>query len=329
MRTIIQGVIVSVLLGGFTVAVGQLPSADSGKQTTRSRSVDDQLHNITTLIHSTWSASQSSASGFFYKILARDPEGTVRKAGYKRIEGLWLVTNRHVLVNDANELASSITFHHRKITEKGYEWVPITISGTDLHSRCRFHQSDDVDVAVISVLDLTIDVITPKREGENNILAFQSISGDSFPGTNKVISVDVGDDALVVGYPRGFYDNFSKFPIVKSGVIASRWGAPFGGQPYFLIDAKLFPGSSGSLVISRPTNLGMRNGGVVHTADGSKKFLFLGIYSGEPPWKMGPIVETDSFVILSKEGYNVGIVWYYHLIPTIISEGKQHPSKSD
>ena len=214
-----------------------------------------------------------------------------------------------------------------KSQRKVFEWVPITISGTDLHSRCRFHQSDDVDVAVVSVLDLIRAVITPKRENETP-LAWRAVSKDLFPNINHPISVGVGDDALIVGYPRGFYDDFSKFPIVKSGVIASRWGAPFGGQPYFLIDAKLFPGSSGSLVISRPTNLGIRNGGMVATTDESKKFLFLGIFSGEPFRAMRPI-ETDSFIIISKEGYNVGIVWYYHLIPTIISEGKQHLSKPD
>ena len=133
---------------------------------------------------------------------------------------------------------------------------------------------------------------------------------------------------MVVGYPRGFYDNFPKFPIVKSGVIASKWGMPFGGKPYFLIDAKLFPGSSGSLVISRPTDFVVQKRQAYLRRDGSKEFLFLGIFSGEPFGKMRPI-ETDSFVILSKEGYNVGIVWYYHLVPTIISEGKLHPSKPE
>ena len=282
------------------------------QQRSKAISVDDRLHSISTLIHSSWPGSQSSASGFFYRIMERDPKGPPSKDGlvWLKIAELWLVTNRHVLVSETSELASSIIFHHRKITEKGYEWVPITISGTDLHSRSRFHQSDDVDVAVVSVLDLLVDVITLKRENETP-MGFQAVSKDLFPGTNKMISVGVGVDALVVGYPRGFYDKFSKFPIVKSGVIASKWGMPFGGKPYFLIDAKLFPGSSGSLVISRPTDLVVQKGQVYAHSSGSKEFLFLGIYSGE------------------YFHNNLGIVWYYHLIPTIISEGKQHPSKPE
>ena len=187
------------------------------QQRSKAISVDDRLHSISTLIHSSWPGSQSSASGFFYHIMERDLKGPPSKDGlvWLKIAELWLVTNRHVLVSETSELASSITFHHRKITEKGYEWVPITISGTDLHRRSRFHQSDDVDVAVVSVLDLLFDVITLKRENEAP-MGFQAVSKDLFPGTNKMISVGVGVDALVVGYPRGFYDNFSKFPIVKS-----------------------------------------------------------------------------------------------------------------
>ena len=290
------------------------------------RSVDDQLHCISTLILSTWQESQSSASGFFYDVLGTPGPAGKDGGAWRKIEELWLVTNRHVLVNSANELASSITFHHRKITAKGFEWVPITISGTDLHNRCRFHQSDDVDVAVVRVLDLLSDVLMEKREVETH-MAFQAVSEDLFPGIDKMVSVGVGDDALIVGYPRGFYDDFSKFPIVKSGVIASRWNSPFGGKPYFLIDAKLFPGSSGSIVISRPIDFVLRDGQIYQPAGGAKKFLFLGIFSGEPFRELRPI-ETDSFTIISKEGYNVGVVWYYHLVPTIISQGKQHPSQA-
>lgn len=43
-----------------------------------------------------------------------------------------------------------------------------------------------------------------------------------FPQNSK-LSINVGDDILVAGYPRGFYDMENKFPIVKSGVVSSRW----------------------------------------------------------------------------------------------------------
>jgi hypothetical protein len=67
-------------------------------------------------------------------------------------------------------------------------------------------------------------------------------------GSNK-IKVEVSDGVLVIGYPNGYYDEVNLFPIVKSGIVASMWGRNFKGEPCFLIDSRLFPGSSGSLVV--------------------------------------------------------------------------------
>jgi hypothetical protein len=289
------------------------------------QTVDQRLHCISTLILSEWTTAQSGATGFFYQQLSPpDPEleKSSKGQGYWRaIEGLWIVTNRHVLIHEG-QLAVSITFHHRKITPNGFEWVPITVSGNDLKARCSFHQDDSVDVAIVSVLDLLGKVMYPVPVNEKPMV-YTAVSEEDFPKTGGKITVEVGDDALVVGYPRGFYDEFSKFPIVKSGVIASFWRMPFGGKPYFLIDAKLFPGSSGSIVISKPIGFVIENKQILHHASGSKQFAFLGIFSGEPFRQSRPI-ETDELTITSKEGYGLGIVWYYYLVADIIKNGKKH-----
>jgi hypothetical protein len=106
---------------------------------------------------------------------------------------------------------------------------------------------------------------------------------------------------------------------VKPGSISSKWGNFFGGEPYFLIDAKLFPGSSGSLVISKPTNFRIENGKL--TIFKEKQFVFLGIYSGEPLLEHQPIVDTDDLTVVRKIGVNAGIVWYGSLVDEIIKVG--------
>ena len=115
--------------------------------------------------------------------------------------------------------------------------------------------------------------------------------------------------------PRGFYDELNKFPILKSGKLASRHGLNFNGNPYFLIDSKLFPGSSGSVVISEPTDFVLENGNILHSSE--KQFAFLGIYSGEPFQQSQPI-ELDDMTIIRKSGFNVGIVWYGYLVEEIL-----------
>ena len=133
--------------------------------------------------------------------------------------------------------------------------------------------------------------------------------------------MEVADDVVVIGYPRGFYDHTNLYPIVKSGIIASRWGFNFNGLPYFLIDAKLFPGSSGSIVVSKPQNITV-DGGMVFCAK-EKQFTFLGIYSGELIRQPHPI-EMDDITIIRKEGFNLGTVWYGSLVDEIIRDGKPY-----
>jgi hypothetical protein len=113
------------------------------------------------------------------------------------------------------------------------------------------------------------------------------------------------------------------FPIVKSGIVASRWGAPFQGNPCFLIDAKLFPGSSGSIVVSKPQQLAVHDGQLLYARE--KQFAFLGIYSGEPFLEEQP-VELGDLIVTRKSGFDVGIVWYGHLVGDIIERGVSAPA---
>ena len=110
---------------------------------------------------------------------------------------------------------------------------------------------------------------------------------------------------------------------MKSGIVATRWGSNFNGNPFFLIDAKLFPGSSGSIVISKPTDVVVENGQIFHNPE--KQFAFLGIYSGEPYQQQQPI-EFDDFTLIRKSGFNLGIVWYANLVEEIIHHGVQLPA---
>ena len=132
----------------------------------------------------------------------------------------------------------------------------------------------------------------------------------------KKLSGQTTSDILVVGYPNGFYDKHSKFPIIKSGIVASKWRSKFNNKPYFLIDAKLFPGSSGSLVITKPLEY-IFDGKRIYTPSSiDREFLCLGVYSGQySPKNQGDID------ISQEENYNMGIVWYYYLIQEVITQG--------
>lgn len=57
-----------------------------------------------------------------------------------------------------------------------------------------------------------------------------------------------GMKILFVGYPSAFYDKKNFLPVMRSGTIASIPRVDFNGEPSILLDAQVFPGSSGSPV---------------------------------------------------------------------------------
>ena len=285
--------------------------------------IDNQIHTISTLVDVHFPFGKGQATDFFYHQFGeKDPKKDFQWVAIKK---LFLVTNRHVVlkkINNQERIPDRLTFYLRRSEENEVLWEPITLIKRDIVERTRVHPNSEIDVCIIDVLDL----VSNKIENVKNISLWQwhSVSKDDFPGKNR-INVDIASKAVVIGYPDGFYDKVNKFPIVKSGIIASRWGLNFNGKPYFLIDAKLFPGSSGSIVISRPTNVVFDKGGLYKSE--TKQFAFLGIYSGEPV-KISNPVELGDIIITKQSGYNLGIVWYGWLIEDIIKHNFKIPNPS-
>lgn len=211
-------------------------------------------------------------------------------------------------------MPTSFVFHMRQIIGDRLKWDPISLETQELLKRAKCHSNPSVDICMVTVLDL----VTAKLKSDAKYIQWVSVGKEDLPGSSK-IAVAASDDIVVAGYPRSFYDQVNLYPIIKAGIIASRWGSNFNGNPYFLIDAKLFPGSSGSIVVSKPIDM-VVSGGKVFTSK-EKQYAFLGIYSGEPFLKEQP-VELDDIIIMRKLGFNLGIVWYGYLIEEIIANGQ-------
>ncbi len=283
--------------------------------------IDDAVHGLSTIIIATASSNVVQGTGFFYQEFGQ--KDLTKDAQWVPIEKVWLVTNRHVVlprINGHENIPETITFNLRKINGDKIEWDPVTIKSNELLARAKFHINARIDICIIEILDL----LTKKISSGAQYLQWYGVSKENLPGSNKIYP-EVASDAVVIGYPRGFYDQVNLYPIVKSGIIASRWGASFNGNPYFLIDAKLFPGSSGSVVISKPSSIAYEGGQIFYNKE--KQFAFLGVFSGEPYQEHQPI-ELDDLTIIRKSGYNVGVVWYSYLIEEIIQGGQKLKSVS-
>ena len=280
--------------------------------------LDSKLNHMTTLIVTETPQGIAQGSGFFYKVSDRpDPDGPE----YQWVRmGVWLITNRHVVmpkVDGVETHPSAIAVHLRRWDASGRQgWAQVVLSGDDIKERVRLHPNERVDVAAVNVSELL------GREVESNKDRFTYASPfclhrGLLACNNKEIRVEASSDVLVVGYPRGFYDNVNLFPIVKSGIVASRWGAGFQGDPCFLIDAKLFPGSSGSVVISKPIDMVMKDGQLFVLKNDEKAFALLGVFSGEPLTQTEPVTIGDLTIAQTLE-YGLGVVWYAETIEELL-----------
>lgn len=276
--------------------------------------LNDTLNCISTIVQTDTAHFSSQGSGFYYSRLGpKDGQGPQ----WRTVEDMWLVTNRHIVIPKRNEdefPPTKLMFCLRRLgPSDALVWDAIVLSIDELGSLAKLHPDNSVDVAVVNIRD----AVTSRLGSGEKYVAPYFLHSDNFSGNNN-IDVEASSDILVVGYPKGFYDNVNLFPIVKSGIIASRWRVGFQGQPYFLIDARLFPGSSGSVVISKPIDLVVKEGRLMFSKE--KQFAFLGIFSGEPTFRETPVVVGD-LTITQTSGFDLGIVWYAELVEETIEKG--------
>lgn len=135
---------------------------------------------------------------------------------------VFLCTNKHVF-NTKKRLrdkATKIILHLNvkeadgKILGKPYE---LALMWPDGKKRWKEHPEPDVDVLVLDVTDLVVTVPDMEKKWADYSLFVDT----------KVLSdqdITIGDEVMVVGYPLGFKQGDTNFPIVRQGIVASQIG---------------------------------------------------------------------------------------------------------
>ncbi len=275
--------------------------------------LNERLHAVSTIVNTAATGFSGQGTGFFY---ARKAPKTESESEWVDISDLSLVTNRHVLIpmhGGVEGSPESINFGFRTVDRNSMKWDEVNLTKVEISDVAKFHPDKSVDVALLSISE----ILTTRAITSGNYASPFFLGPEMFAGQNN-IEVEASDDVLVVGYPKGFYDRVNLFPIIKSGIIATKWGVGFEGKPQFLIDAKLFPGSSGSVVLSKPVDLVIKDGKLMTNKD--KQFALLGVFSGEPMLEETP-VQLGELTITRKSGFDLGTVWYAELIEEILDNG--------
>lgn len=177
-----------------------------------------------------------------------------------------LVSNKHIL---AGRQRFTITFHRRQINSDLPQLKETLIYHTANYREGLFlHPDPKIDLACVNISSVISEL--------HSKIYFKCLTRTVFANFNEP-ELEPGQRVIFVGYPENRYDQKHNLPILRSGVIASHPKLNYNGEEQFLIDAQVFPGSSGS-----PVFLNMKeaqyNRGQIILGQGFP-YLFIGVVS--------------------------------------------------
>lgn len=155
---------------------------------------------------------------------------------------LYLVTARHVVINEVchhfpNRLHLSLHTDANDLQKWVDLSIPLYVNGVP-----QWFQHPQYGAAA----DLVAVAINDPHVLSNCVVA--TFCCDDILSMEE--PMPLGQAVLILGFPLGFHDTLHNLPIVRSAIIASSFSHPFKGEPYFLTDARLHRGMSGSPVIA-------------------------------------------------------------------------------
>ncbi len=216
---------------------------------------------------------------------------------------MYLITNKHAIPPAGRQADIHVRVTKRFTTPEITDLV-VPVVGADGHYLPTVRVNPEFDVVAIKITQNLKDNSVDCCFVDTNLFA-----------TKEVVSrekLTLGDEIFLLGYPAGIYEENNTSPILRQGVIATDPTMEFSVNqnlrrefqlpstiPGFLIDANVFPGSSGSIVILRPRLFTQPAEGVVEVR-GKTPFYILGVVFGSLPI-------TDS-AIRTKQRMGLGIV---------------------
>ncbi len=224
---------------------------------------------------------------------------------YKETKGrnfIFLVTNKHVI---AGAHTGRCFFTQRK---DGKPWIGkrFDIEIPDLAAQWHGHPVDEVDVAVMPV----VPVLSAIKQAGKSVF-FRTIPHTLIPTDEKLRDLDPLEEVIFVGYPSGLFDSKNLMPILRRGTTATPPQLDYEGRPTFLVDASVFPGSSGSPVL-------ICNRGIYATRTGTtvgNRVMLLGVIARvlirEEEGHIEIVAEPSAMkpVIKSQQMIDLGIVY--------------------
>ena len=172
-----------------------------------------------------------------------------------------LITNYHVV---KDSIGGYVEMHLAKNGNPSKEVVRVQFDKAVLEP----NKLGNLDLVALPLAGAINDM-----QGKGIQIFFKSIDCSLLPKSNDVDEFSAIEEITFIGYPSAIYDTVNKTPVIRQGITATPIWNDFKGERVFLIDAGVFPGSSGSPVF-------IYNRGTYPTRDGiavGSRIKFVGI----------------------------------------------------
>ncbi|MCX7945939.1 MAG: serine protease [Hydrogenophilus sp.] len=161
----------------------------------------------------------------------------------------FVVTNRHLT---AGVRRGGLVFTRRDETGRPLVGSAFLLEIDEFATAWYGHPDAEVDLAILPLRPLLTSA------EEQGALLYHTLLDERWLLTEEEeTALDALEPLLVVGYPSGVWDGTNLLPVLRRGVTATPLALDFEGRAEFLVDAAIFPGSSGSPVFLADATTGV------------------------------------------------------------------------
>jgi S1-C subfamily serine protease len=215
---------------------------------------------------------------------------------FQRDEKFFLVTCRHVVLDEANQ-------HHPERLEIELHVDPENVAVTTQFSVPLYRDQKPLwRQGVDSAGMIDVAAIELERAALPEPLLFHPFTPAHLVA--RLDDIEIGTPVLIAGFPLGFHDTLHHLAVARQAVIASSFGMRFQGNGYFLTDARMHRGTSGGPVVARLT--------AAHSGRSALAWSLLGVHAAR--------MDVDNRDEQQDERLDLNCAWYADIILTLTED---------